>query len=240
MGNYFVAGGFTTIGGINQPYIAKLNSSFAVITGWAPAVNGQVNTMVLSGTTLIIGGRFTTTNAVSRPYISALNTTGTGANKVWNSSMNSYVYTLATDGTDVYAGGIFTLVNGVTTRNRLAKFDLSGNLNATWDPNASGGGGSVEEIAISGSNILAGGSFTTMGGISRNYLAKLNNTNGSSLNWTTANSYVFALHVDATTCYVGGYFTSLTSTAGAVTSRSYIGGITIANGNIITLSLIHI
>src|SRR4029079_6705572 len=110
--------------------------------------------------------------------------------------------------------------------------DLSGNLDATWNPNATGGGGSVEKLALSGTSILAGGSFTTIGGVARNYLAKLNNTNGNASNWATANSYVFSLFVDGTTCYAGGYYTQLTSAGGVMTPRNYIGAITISNGNI--------
>ncbi|HRI20589.1 MAG TPA: T9SS type A sorting domain-containing protein, partial [Panacibacter sp.] len=235
-GNYYVAGSFTTIGGVNQAYVAKLNSSFQVITGWAPVVNNQVRSLVLSGTTLYIGGLFTTTNSVSRPYISALNTSNPGSNKVWNSSLNSYAYSLVSDGTSIYAGGIFTQVNAITTRDRLAKFDLNGNLDATWNPDATGGGASVEKLAISGTTILAGGSFTTIGGVARNYLAKLNNTTGAATNWATANSYVFSLYVDGTTCYAGGYFTSLTSPLPSTISRNYIGGITISNGAITTFN----
>jgi hypothetical protein len=231
-GNYYVGGSFTTIGGVNQAYVAKLNSSFQVVTGWAPQVNSYVRSVVVSGTTVYIGGLFTTTNAASRPYISALNTANPGANKTWNSSLNSYVYTLVTDGTNIYAGGLFTQVNGVTARGLMAKFNLSGTLDATWNPNASGGGGSVEQLAFSGTSILAGGSFTSVGGTTRNYLAKLNNTNGNASNWATANSYVFTLYVDGTTCYAGGYFSQLTSAGGSATARNYIGGITISTGNI--------
>ena len=231
-GNYYVGGSFTTIGGVNQPYIAKLNSTFHVITGWAPQVNYVVRSIVLSGATVYIGGLFTQTNAVSRPYISALSTANPGSNKTWNSSVNSYVYSLVTDGTNIYAGGLFTLVNGTTARGFLAKFSLGGNLDATWNPNAAGGGGSVEQLAISGTSILAGGSFTTIGGTTRNYLAKLNNTNGNASNWATANSYVYALYVDGATCYAGGYFSQLTSAGGTATARNYFGAITISNGNI--------
>jgi hypothetical protein len=231
-GNYYVGGSFSTIGGVAQPYVAKLNASFQVITGWAPVVNGYVYSMILSGTTLYIGGTFTLTNTVSRQYISALSTANPGNNKPWNSLLNNYVNTLVLDGTSLYAGGRFTLVNGVTTRNLLAKFDLNGSLDATWNPNATGGGGSVEKLAIAGTNILAGGSFTTIGGVARNYLAKLNNTTGAAGNWATANSYVFGLYSDGTTCYVGGYFTSLTSQSGSITTRNYLGGITISNGAI--------
>lgn len=233
-GNYYVGGSFTQIGGVNRAYIAKLNSSFQVVTGWVPTVNSHVRTMALSGTTLYIGGLFTTTNAISRPYISALNTANPGNNKPWNSSLNYNVYTLALDSANssIYAGGQFSLVNGATTRNLLAKFNLTGTLDATWNPNAAGGGGTVERLAISGTNVLAGGSFTSIGGIARNYLAKLNKTTGGAVNWATANSYVYAMYVDGTSCYVGGYFNSLTSTAGSVTLRNYLGAITISNGAI--------
>ena len=235
-GNYYVGGSFTTIGGVNQAYLAKLNSSFQVVTAWTPQVNSYVRSVIVSGTTVYIGGQFTTTNTVSRPYISALSTTNPGANKTWNSSLNSYVYSLVTDGTSIYAGGLFTQVNGTTARGLLAKFNSSGSLDATWNPNASGGGGTVEELAISGTSILAGGSFTTVGGTTRNYLAKLNNTNGNASNWATANSYVFTLYVDGTTCYAGGYFSQLTSAGGSATARNYLGGITISNGNINTFN----
>lgn len=236
-GNYYVGGEFSVIGGVNQPYIAKLNSNFDVITGWAPPVNYVVRSILVVGTTVYIGGLFSQTNGVARTSVSALNTANPGSNKTWNSSMNSggYVYTLVTDGTSIYAGGTFTQVNG-STRNLLAKFDLNGNLDASWNPNASGGGGSVEQLAISGTNVLAAGSFTTVGGNSRNYLAKLNNTNGAASNWATANSYVFALVVDGTTCYAGGYFTQLTSAGGVNSLRNYIGAITISNGNINTFN----
>ncbi|HYK47121.1 MAG TPA: hypothetical protein VEV83_18220, partial [Parafilimonas sp.] len=231
-GNYYVGGSFNQIGGVNQAYIAKLNSNFQLITAWAPQVNGAVRSIILNGSTVYIGGQFTQTNTVTRQYMSALGTANPGANKTWNSSMSSYVYSMVSDGTSIYAGGLFTMVNGSTARNLLAKFDLNGNLDATWNPNATGGGGTVEALAISGTNILAGGSFTTVGGNTRNYLAKLNNTNGSASNWATANSYVYALYVDGTTCYAGGYFTQLTSAGGTMTPRNYLGAIVVGTGNI--------
>jgi hypothetical protein len=238
-GNYYVGGAFTHINGVAQAYVAKLNSSFQVITGWAPVVAGEVRSIVLDkvSNTVYIGGLFNSTNSVARTYISALNTTN-GLNKTFNSSFNNYVYTLVWDSANasLYAGGAFTTVNGSTTRNCLAKFDGTGHLDATWNPSATGGGGTVERLAISGSNILAAGSFTAIGGTTRNYLAKLNNTNGSATNWATAANYVYALYVDGATCYVGGYFLSLTDASSTVSLRNYFGAITISNGKITTFN----
>ena len=47
----------------------------------------------------------------------------------------------------------------------------------TWNPNANG---TVLSIAISGSDIYAGGNFTSIGGLTRKNIAKLNNTDGSA------------------------------------------------------------
>jgi hypothetical protein len=238
-GNYYVGGAFTQINGVAQSYVAKLNSSFQVVTGWAPVITGEVRSIALDkvSNTVYIGGTFSSTNGVTRTYISALNTTN-GGNKAFGSSFDNYVYTLLWDSANakLYAGGAFTTVNGSTTRNRLAKFDGSGNLDATWNPSATGGGGTVERLVLSGSNILAGGSFTAIGATTRNYLAKLNNTNGGATNWATANSYVYALYVDGATCYAGGYFTNLIDAGSTVSLRNYIGAITIATGKIATFN----
>jgi hypothetical protein len=165
----YVGGSFTVIDGVSQPYLAKLNSSKQVVTGYTPVLNGTVNAMVLAGTnTLFIGGTFTQTNGATRQYISAVSTTGAGANKPFSTTnTNSYVYELATDATSIFAGGVFTSTNS-TTRNRLAKFDLSGNLDASWNPDANS---TVNQLVFNGSNIYAGGAFTTIG-VSK-FLAKL-------------------------------------------------------------------
>src|SRR6266478_97630 len=65
----------------------------------------------------------------------------------------------------------------------------------------------VEALAVLGSDVYAGGLFTTAGGSAANYIAKWN---GSS--WSAVGSgmdyFVYALAVSGSVLYVGGQFTT--------------------------------
>jgi uncharacterized delta-60 repeat protein len=71
-------------------------------------------------------------------------------------------------------GGAFTTI-GITSRNRIARLNLDGTLDTTFNPNAGGTGATVNTLAIQADGrILLGGAFTTMGGTARNYIALIN------------------------------------------------------------------
>lgn len=94
------------------------------------------------------------------------------------SSINGNVNALALqpDGKTVI-GGEFSTVSGIT-RTRLARFHTDGTLDSSFIP---GGGPNlhVNDLVIQpDGQILIGGGFTTVNGVSRNYIARLN-PNGS-------------------------------------------------------------
>ena len=114
---------------------------------------------------------------------------------------------LAVDGTDLYVGGIFTKAGGVSA-NCIAKWD--GN---TWSALGSGLGGAYPEypcvyaLALVGTNLYAGGRFTTAGGLPANFIAKWDGIAWSALR-SGLDMYVYALANDgAGHLFVGGYFT---------------------------------
>src|SRR5947207_1829757 len=79
----------------------------------------------------------------------------------------------------------------------------------------------VYAIAISGSDVYAGGYFTTAGGVPANYIAKWNGSSWSALGSGVGNGSdrgVFAMAVSGSDVYVGGGFT----TAG-VNASNYFG-----------------
>jgi hypothetical protein len=82
------------------------------------------------------------------------------------------VYALAVSGSDLYAGGRFETAGGVSAAN-IAKWDGS-----SWSALGSGIGGGdpigpvVHALAVSGSNLYAGGFFATAGGKISAYLAR--------------------------------------------------------------------
>ena len=89
-------------------------------------------------------------------------------------------------------------MNGSTARNRLAKIPIAGDgaVDPDWNPDADG---FVSALAVSGSNVYAGGEFTTLNGsTTRNRLAKIPTAGVGTVDpdWNpNANSAVDALAV---------------------------------------------
>ena len=71
-----------------------------------------------------------------------------------------------------------------------------------WNPEANS---TVIALAVSGSTVYAGGTFSTIGGQSRGRIAALDAGSGLATAWDPeANGYVMALAVSGSTVYVGG------------------------------------
>src|SRR6185295_10297713 len=97
---------------------------------------------------------------------------------------------------------------GGQPRNYIAGLDPISGAATSWNPNASAG---VYALALSGSNVYAGGVFTTIGGQARNYIAALDATTGlANASWDPKpNSSVVALGASGSTVYAGGQFTDV-------------------------------
>src|SRR5437667_9948573 len=80
----------------------------------------------------------------------------------------------------VLIGGDFTTLspNGgvAVTRNRIARLNPDGTLDTAFDPNANNVVVSI--VVQADGKILAGGSFTSIGGQSRNFIARLDAPTG--------------------------------------------------------------
>ena len=106
---------------------------------------------------------------------------------------------------NVYIGGGFTNVGDVVT-NGVAKWNGS-----SWSPLGSGIGfpsgysdhPSVHALAVSGSDLYAGGWFTTAGGVNANHIAKWNGSSWAPLG-SGMDGGVSALAVSGSDLYAGG------------------------------------
>jgi hypothetical protein len=138
------------------------------------------------------------------------------------SGMNSNVYALVASGSDLYAGGNFTNAGGVSA-NFVARWS-----GTNWSALGAGVGGAppgyfpvVYALAVSGTNMYAGGLFTSAGGTPASRIAKWNGSSWSALGAGIAGAgfgggYVGALAVMGSDLFVAGSFLS----AGAVAANN--------------------
>jgi PKD repeat protein len=170
-GSNLIAGGsFTTAGSANANHIAKWNG-----TAWSAlgsGINNTVYSLSSFGNDLIAGGLFTTAGSTSVNNIakwngSAWSALGSGT----TGGSTGIVYSLFANGSVLYAGGDFTSAGG-NSANYIAKWN-----GTSWAAMGTGMGGStgpysVNAFTLFNSDLVAGGSFTTAGSNSANYIAK--------------------------------------------------------------------
>ena len=93
--------------------------------------------------------------------------------------MGSWVQTLAVAGNAVYAGGTFSTYRGESA-NFIAKIDATnGALDKTFSPAENGFDFGVNALAVVGSSLYAGGSFSSYRGSSADALVKLDAASGA-------------------------------------------------------------
>lgn len=187
-----------------------------LVTSWAPSTNAPVFAIKASpdGRRLYIGGSFTQVNGSTRNRIAALDPTTGALVSGFNPNLNATVYAIETNGSTVWFGGLFTIAATVT-RSRLAAVRASDGALLAWAPRANG---RVRALALSpdGTQVLAGGAFTTMNGSSNpGYgLASVDSVNGTLRPWAAnsrvrdagTNSAITSLYSDGTgSVYATGY-----------------------------------
>lgn len=222
-GNVYVGGYFTSIGGQNRQYIAKLSDSGggAADASWNPSANSQVAAIAIDASgSVYAGGYFNGTNSIggqSRNYIAKLSSTGSGAaDASWNPLSNGPVIAIALDASgSVYSGGFFSSIGG-QIRPYIAKLSGTGSgaADVSWNPSANG---PVQAIAIgSTGNVYVGGYFkgvNSIGGQSRNYIAKLSGigSGAADASWDpSASNSIIAIATDTNgNVYAGGQFASI-------------------------------
>lgn len=142
---------------------------------------------------------------------------GAGAVPAWASiaakptstwQTNGRVNAILDVGGITYLGGSFTQVSDHSghsaTVSNLAAFDSSGNLVPGWAPRANY---AVKALTADGSNILAGGAFTTVNGVKKLHLALIAPSGAFVSFKGHTNKEVDALAVSAGVAYAGGTFT---------------------------------
>jgi Rax2 C-terminal beta propeller domain len=152
LGGYYFGGSFT-VPRTNIVYF----DGFDWLAGWS-APNGEVYSILLSGSDVYIGGSFTNAAGSGADHI-AVSRTGSDWQPL-GSSLNDLVLSMSQRGNTIYVGGSFTQSGGLGL-NHISAWDT---VSQTWSNLGSGTDGSVNALATDQVFLYAGGNFSTAGG----------------------------------------------------------------------------
>jgi len=185
-GKILVGGDFTTYQGQPASKFIRLNSDGSIDATFNTGLGFDANVqaiMVQPNGTIIVTGNFTQYNGtLGLNNIVRLNADGT-IDPTFNGGggFNGVPYTLSlqSDG-KIIVGGNFSTYQGFP-RNFLARLNSDGSLDATFSPTL-GANNIIYSTAIqSDGKILLGGQFTTIGGTTRNRIARV--LSGGTYTW---------------------------------------------------------
>ena len=233
----YVVGSLTTYAGAPAPGIVKVNrqtgaldSNFTFESGFG-SVNYPDWIQVVDGA-LMVGGGFAFYGGVAANGLAKFDLATGIIDRAFTVDAKFggfYPLAIAGQGDSIYLGGGFSNYRDQTVES-LIKVDAStGDLDTTFSQNP-GAGGWVRSLALRGSSLYAGGSFTTYRGTGVNRLIKVDATTGVMDAAFSAgggpNSTVFALIAGDTGLYIGGSFTDYRGDAQAdsVTLVDYASG----------------
>jgi uncharacterized delta-60 repeat protein len=180
-GKILIGGSFTTVNGVSRGGIARLNADGTLDAGFQEGLSGAnagVYSIALqSDGKILIAGDFTTVNGLPRNYFARLNSDGSLDDDFQNglAGANGTIYSVAVQSDNkVLIGGTFTTLNG-SSRNRIARLDTDGTLDPNFLSGLSGVDRYVSSIVVQpDETILIGGYFTTVNGVARRSIARLN------------------------------------------------------------------
>jgi len=212
-GRVLIGGYFTSVNGTARRRIARVNADGTLDTGFDPNANGSIACVAVQADgKILLGGWFTTlqpngaASATLRRNIARVNSDGTldtGFDPKANSDVKSLA--LQADGKILLGGQFSTLqpygLTSATTRYNLARLNVDGSLDTTFDPAADR---PVWSVAVqTDGKVMLGGYFTTLqpfegaSASARNQFARLLNdpatqtlsaVDATQVNWTRGGS----------------------------------------------------
>nr|MBK9653876.1 hypothetical protein [Bacteroidota bacterium] len=218
----YFGGSFTTVGTTQQSGIgALIASTGANVT--INSIDGPVYSIAADtiNKELYFGGYFNSIGQNKRGCAKISSTTGLS-----NPSFPGVVGTIYTCITDSnggwYIGGSFSSTVGASN---LAHITSGNVIDAAFKPNPNS---TVYALALTGSKLYAGGSFTSIGGQARLRLVQLNKTSGVVQTWDPGcDGTIYSLTLNDTLIYATGQF----NTVNAVTVLNYA-AINVANSKV--------
>jgi uncharacterized repeat protein (TIGR01451 family)/uncharacterized delta-60 repeat protein len=169
---------------------------------------------------LVIGGDFNKVNGITRTRLARLDKSGQIDNSflVGAGANDSVRAVVQQEDGRILIGGLFTNYDG-SNRRRIARLNVNGTLDLTFDP-GSGADNPVHTIAVHRDavyygKVLVAGEFSTIGGVVRPYVARLDTNGVVDANFNVGsgpNGPVYAMVIQPDgKVIIGGDFTSVNS-----------------------------
>lgn len=220
-GILYLGGDFTQADDLPRQRLAAIEISTGALTGWSPAADNTVRTIVVAGDSIVIGGTFTMVNGEARSRLASLDG-AVGELLPWQPEVNGPVLAIVADGPVIRVGGNFSLADG-SARLNAAAFEGETGVLDPWNPSVAG---IVNSLSVSPEGVLAGGIFSSIGGASHSNAALVDRLTGTALPWTAdTDAALNVIRSDAGVAYLGGSFTQVNSNP-----RAGISAITLADG----------
>ena len=204
--NIYIGGNFTNAAGIaDADYIAKWNGtawsalSSSLLTGTVKCIQPDA-----SGN-LYVGGFFANAGGLTNADCIVKYTTSTSLWSALGTGAGGEVRDLSLDGTTLYVAGNFGSAGGLANTTGIAKYNTSTGI---WSPVESGleVGGNLNAVEKTGADILIGGYFPSISGITYNHIAQHVPGGWQELG-SAFNGSVNAICVNGPDVYFGGGFT---------------------------------
>ena len=173
-GGILLGGPFSTVGGTGRNHIARVAPDGTLDQTFNPNVDGPIESIVVqSDGKILFGGQFSAVGVTKRNYLARVAADGT-LDPGFNSNVGGQVRCVAlqADGRILLGGG-FASVGGIG-RNFIARVAADGTVDTSFI-NHKLEGSYVSSVSVQADRriLLAGSFYTMVGGIRRNYVARL-------------------------------------------------------------------
>lgn len=213
----YAGGDFNTVGPTPVWQFARLSASTGALVGnILPMPDGtsqlQIHTLVRNGSNIYLGGKMYSAGGVRKNNFLVVDLV-TDTVVPYNLNTDGAIYSFVFNGSNIILGGDFYNVNGVS-RHCLAAVDATGTV-LSWNPLAISGIAmtKVAALAIDGSRIYIGGTFTFLG---HRHLVRADLTSGAIDPWAPDYNYtVNSLLINSGKLFVGRSY-------GASSTLSYL------------------
>ncbi len=175
-GDVLVGGAFSQFDGQSRTYLTRLFNDGSIDSDFNASLNSTAHAVgLMADGKVVIGGSFTTVNGQVRNRVAKLNANGsldTSFDPADGPNSTVEEAAIQPDG-KIVIGGHFGAVRN-QSRVYLARLNPDGTLDESF-PTGGGPNGIVYSLALQADGkIFVGGNFTTYGGATQNYLARLN------------------------------------------------------------------